>query len=426
LTKISEAKIMDLNAKYFGINLDELFDESGELISEQIISDYGKDQEFVIVAGLGGNSGDGLSVAFHLAKAGVKMVRIFLIGRANQIEHPSTAVIWSKLYAFYKDQKPKNLLIKQDCYAADISQGDVVIEALVGTGISRDVLNKRFHDVIKRISHFDSILIAIDVPVPHYTPDKTYSLLYPKVEDAKVIKLNLPQELALLSGPGEVEALIKPKKYSHKSKNGKIVVIHNTANPEVIKQNIQIAKEYETYVYVINLNKSFSENLTLELKNFNNYEIVQEGEEEIAINNSDVILFGKFDSESLVNKAFINEILKVENKKFVIFGDGLNYIDFENIDASKNDFCLLLDRVQSNQLPNGDKRFAVENKVNVITLGTQTTLYSANNEFKIALGLNIFDPNFKNILATKIASFAALNDLWLSMRASIFIPKEAN
>ena len=121
---------------------------------------------------------------------------------------------------------------------------------MVGTGLEKEVLNKRYKDVVARFSHFNSKIVAVDVPCPHYSPDTTLSLMYPKVENAEVIAIDIPAELEKYCGPGEKEFLWKPKRISHKAKNGQIIYFSTDSKlNDVVNKS---ASSYETSAALFN------------------------------------------------------------------------------------------------------------------------------------------------------------------------------
>jgi NAD(P)H-hydrate repair Nnr-like enzyme with NAD(P)H-hydrate epimerase domain len=244
------------NLKFYGVDFRSLYEEAGEKIAERITSMYPSAKTFTLVLGNAGNATDGVFTGISLAINETFKIKVYLIGRQSNIE----SVIFREGLEHLK--KLPNVTFHNDCYAQDIEQSDVNIEALIGTGAKGDKLNKRFHDVVKRISHFQNPIVAIDMPAFHYTPDLTISLNYPKTYDAEVVKLTNAMEYLHNVGPGDLAEIWNPNNTSHKNKNGKLLWIgQEKENFELCKS---LANDYLVTTIGICISKS-SENIQINL-----------------------------------------------------------------------------------------------------------------------------------------------------------------
>lgn len=411
-SKYLKSVINYANARYLGVDLVNLYKESGEKIAADLAGKFGKDKSFAIICGTGGNGGDGFSIAMNLVLNQHDNVCLYLIGRSVSITDPAVKTLWKEVIEFSKDHK--ELIIKQDSYSKDIEQSDVVIECLSGTGFEGDKLNKRFSDVVKRISHFDSRLVAIDVPVPSYTPDIVYSLMYPKTENAITIEMELPKELGLYCGPGDAKYLFEPKLFSHKKKNGKLLYISNTSNTEDIQTAAQIAEQYNVQLSVYNPFNSV---------NYKNVEPIDHKDLDLAIAATDSIIFGEFDDVSLLNRGLINEIIEYKGRKYIFGSNALNFFDLDKL-KSFPDAVVLLTKNEILELKGqhiSDKRLAVEFGVDVASIGMQTALYNKEGEFKINVSPLSAKSYYKSLLSSLVAVLSTKNDFWLSIKAAVFL-----
>lgn len=410
------------NCKYFNIDIEMLYLDSGKKISEKLIDFFGKDKEFGIICGLAGNGADGLATAIELTKNRVRMVKVYLVGRQNFIENPIGAKLFNELQQLLSKNKSYNLSIKQDCFAKDIEQPEVLIEALVGTGLEGNKLNKRFSDVIKRISHFNSKLVAIDVPAPSYNPDKTYSLLYPKLEHSEVIEVNVPKEIGLYCGPGDVKYLNLPKTTTHKKNNGKLLFISSTNEKEYLNKLINLDLELNFGLMLYN----FNQEKIIESKKA---EIINDLETDEAINKSDSIYYGNFDEVSLVNRGLIGEIIKYKGKKQIINSRALNFINVDGLRGIQD--CMVLpDKENISKFSNRSshtgfnqslRSYAIENNINIVTFGFQSILYSNHGDFKISTSSVSSKNDFKEVFSNLVAAFSTMNSVWSSMKAASFV-----
>ncbi|MBE0647214.1 MAG: NAD(P)H-hydrate epimerase, partial [Bacteroidales bacterium] len=113
-------------------------------------------QSIHVVAGTGNNGGDGLAIARMLNESGYK-VKVWLTGTPENCS-PGCKINYDRL--------PDNLLptpISEEKLDLDLADGDIVIDALFGSGLTRPVTG--FHeDLIKLVNKFKKTVIAIDVP----------------------------------------------------------------------------------------------------------------------------------------------------------------------------------------------------------------------------------------------------------------------
>jgi hydroxyethylthiazole kinase-like uncharacterized protein yjeF len=409
-----ESEILLKNAEALGIDLIAFFDEVGSHIAQHIIKHFNKKTSYGVVCGKGGNAADGLATAYHLSCNGVKNVTVYLVGRNKQFTNPITQDIFDELYEFAK--KEENITIKQDCFAKDIENHDVFVEALVGTGLEGVKLSKRFRDVVKRMVHFKKPIVAIDIPTPHYTPDRTYSLMYPKTNEAYTVTLELPQDIRMFCGPGEKEALWEPNKKTHKTKNGKLLYIaQNDTNNQVV---IDACNEYATNLSIFTF-EHLTDNVTTKKR-------ITSGELTKLIEESDAILFGDIPDE-IVQYATIKHIMQqYHSKPFVFTGTSVSIIDmlllsFAGsigivIEPSKLK-SLFKDKSKSgtNTFEGKARRFAIQNNVHICLPGSNTSLYGGNGEMKRVKASK--SNQFK--IAALTAAYSTKNDLWLSMRATV-------
>ncbi len=414
-SKYLKSAINYSNAKYFGVDLVNLYKESGDKISKDLIKRFGKHKSFLIICGTAGNGGDGFTIAMDLVKNHAKDIIVYLVGRLANISDPAVKKLWLELNDFAKSTS--DLTIKQDAYAKDIDQKDIVIECISGTGFEGEKLNKRSGDIIKRISHFDSRLVAIDVPVPSYTPDIVYSLMYPKTEKAVTIDVKLPKELGLYCGPGDAKYLFEPKLFSHKKKNGKLLYISNTASNEDILMAAKLAEQYNVQLSVYN---PFNLAESNESKNI---EMVQNEYLDKAISSADSIIFGNFDELSLLNRALINEVLKYKAKRYIFSSSAINFFNIEDLKQIEDSIVILNknESIQSRGQNVSDKRLAVEYSVNVASIGMQTVVYNTEGELRFNVSPLSAKSFYKPLLANLIAVLSTKNDFWQSMKASMFL-----
>lgn len=123
--------------------------------------DLDKNNLFTIVCGNGNNGGYGLALA-RLLIANKKDIRVFFIPGKRDISKDckTNLDILNKL-----DVKINNIHNKQDIHKLidSIHNSDIVIDGILGTGLSRDV-DGIYLDIIDSINKHSKYIISIDIP----------------------------------------------------------------------------------------------------------------------------------------------------------------------------------------------------------------------------------------------------------------------
>lgn len=116
---------------------------------------------YVIICGTGNNGGDGLAVARHLKVMG-KNVKVFLISENKKLSEDCRIN-----YEIFKNIGGDISLVdnfnKLDKVKDGVAKADIIIDAILGTGISRE-LSELYLCVIRLVNESNSDIISIDVP----------------------------------------------------------------------------------------------------------------------------------------------------------------------------------------------------------------------------------------------------------------------
>ncbi|WP_010234898.1 NAD(P)H-hydrate dehydratase [Clostridium arbusti] len=123
--------------------------------------DLKNNKSFTIICGSGNNGGDGLAVGRHLVALG-KDVKVFLVGTIDKMSESCKAN-----YTILKNIGVKiiNVVSSEDIELLKnaVIDSNITIDALLGTGITREV--KGMHTlVISVINENSNYILAIDVP----------------------------------------------------------------------------------------------------------------------------------------------------------------------------------------------------------------------------------------------------------------------
>lgn len=111
--------------------------------------------EVLVLAGLGNNGGDGMVMARHMAGRGAK-VTVSLMGDPGDIRTEEASWNWSIL------EKMQSVRL-ESWDGAYKGAPDVLVDAMLGTGISGDV-REPYASAIKYANSAQCLKIAVDVP----------------------------------------------------------------------------------------------------------------------------------------------------------------------------------------------------------------------------------------------------------------------
>jgi NAD(P)H-hydrate epimerase len=112
-----------------------------------------------LVCGLGNNAGDGFVVARHLMIAGIKTTT-FLAGKPSQLKND--AAINYKIIK--KCKYPLFCLQKADAFfVREIKKADIVVDALFGTGLCREIKDP-VKGIIDAVNQHGKYVVSVDIP----------------------------------------------------------------------------------------------------------------------------------------------------------------------------------------------------------------------------------------------------------------------
>ncbi|MBD3363228.1 NAD(P)H-hydrate dehydratase [Candidatus Dojkabacteria bacterium] len=432
-------KILDTNARYLGIPIEELIEKAGKGIAKELCKKYGKTKSYNFVCGLGNNGGDGFAAARNLAELDVEKIRVYLIGRVNKIKSKAALKHWKKL-SNSKYVENEVIKLKSDAYSKDIVQADISVECLVGTGI-KGKLHKRFHDVIVRLTKQKTDIVAVDVPVPGYNPKFAISLMYPKVDKAKVVNIKIPKEAETYTGPGDIKILEVPKENSYKSQNGELLIYggsHQFHGAPLMAMKAASKLVGSVFFYTNPENREVANKVKTELDEFI---LINDNDLEKYANYADAFLFGPGLEGNLPTKAIISSLLrKYPDKPTILDAYAISVASEKQLLKNKiltphrgelrhmfGDNKYLRKYNTPKILEGRVKRFAVENECFIILKGHTDVLF--HKEGTIALNKTGNQGMAKggtgDVLAGILGGLITKNDIWISMRAASFINGKA-
>lgn len=237
----------------YGIPSILLMENAARGLVDQIETDFGplKAKRIVIFAGRGNNGGDGLAAARHLRMRGAK-VAVYLFSETARVAGDAriSLDIWKATGGRFFEQH--NTSSKQ--LQHDLSHSDLVIDALLGTGLSQ-AIRAPFDEAVNAINQCESPVVSVDIPTgissdtgeilgAAVKADATYTMALPKwghfLQDGmeqrgrlRVVDIGIPPELIeaakikteLITPASLKEILPSRRKGSHKGSFGHLLVL---------------------------------------------------------------------------------------------------------------------------------------------------------------------------------------------------------
>ncbi len=163
ISSVKEMRNMDRTAiQNYGIIEELLMENAGQAAYFVILKQMGvKDKKFVVLCGTGNNGGDGLVVARKIHSTGGE-VRIFILDEEAKFKGSA-----GKNFEMISKLPVEIIMIKSKgalkALKADLSQCHAVVDALFGTGLSRNV-EDLYQDVIKLVNKSGKMVFSLDIP----------------------------------------------------------------------------------------------------------------------------------------------------------------------------------------------------------------------------------------------------------------------
>ncbi|WP_410764834.1 NAD(P)H-hydrate dehydratase [Haloferax sp. DFSO60] len=223
---------VDVNAEALGVPRKQLMESSGNAVARVARELVEPGASIAIVAGRGNNGGDALVTARFLKSYDVT---VHLLGRPETISTTIARENWDALVAV-----ESNLQTVTDSSKFDLGAPDLVIDAMLGTGVT-GALREPEATAARAINDSDALVLSVDVPsgVDADTGDAeglaveadhvvTFHDTKPGLEalacDVTVADIGIPQAAELFTGPGDLLELHRHAQ-SHKGDHGDLLII---------------------------------------------------------------------------------------------------------------------------------------------------------------------------------------------------------
>ena len=228
----SEMAVVDANAAALGVPRKQLMESSGNAIA-RVVRDLATPGDAVtVVCGRGNNGGDAAVAARFLDDFDL---RILLLGRAETITTDIARENWA---ALQRGDYPTEEV--RDSTAVDLGDPDLVVDAMLGTGISGD-LREPAATAAAAMNDADATVLSVDVPsgldaddgtlaANAVAPDHvvTFHDTKPGLEaiaaDVTVAEIGIPGAAEAFVERGDLQRLTRDPE-SHKGDHGEVLVI---------------------------------------------------------------------------------------------------------------------------------------------------------------------------------------------------------
>jgi hydroxyethylthiazole kinase-like uncharacterized protein yjeF len=134
-------------------------ENAGLAVYSVILNEFGiKDREFLVFCGIGHNGGDGFVVARKIHSNG-GAVKVYILGDPGKFKGAA------KINLNITSRLPIEVRRLESIGAiqADITHCDAIVDAIFGTGLTRDV-GGLYRDVIELINHSRKAVFSVDIP----------------------------------------------------------------------------------------------------------------------------------------------------------------------------------------------------------------------------------------------------------------------
>ncbi len=341
-----EMAIIDDNAEYLGVQKILLMENAGKVVYDKIKNIEA--EEYIFLCGTGNNGGDGFVAARHLGRG-----TVILIGKESEIKTYEARENFKILKNLAEFGNIKIMEIRgfddiEDIFESLKEKKAVIVDAMIGTGIKGE-LREPYKTIVNKINELkkinkDIFVVSVDVETGNLESDLTITFHKRKtINKGNVIveKIGIPKEAEYIVGWGDLKALKKRDKNSHKGQNGKVLIIGGSKDffGAPILSGLAALK-------VVDLVGILSVNCVIDKLNHpefimykveDNYLSAQHVDYALNIAKKyDVVVLGSGLSNNNKTKSFVNEFLSKYDKKVVIDADAIKVIDYDNIEFSEN------------------------------------------------------------------------------------------
>lgn len=386
----------------------KLMETAGSYVYEEVIKTFNgkKDKSVIIICGAGNNGGDGYVVARKLHCDFIE-VKVYSTVDVNKLTGDAK-INYEKFIELGEEVCDLNNISILEKFKKDINNSYIIIDAILGTGISREV-SGNIANIINIINSAKKNIISVDIPSGTSANDgkiygvsiranKTIAFQLPKIGNIfypgaeyggklivkdigipqKIINDNKDINISLIDEEYIKAIILKREKDTHKGTYGKAVVIAGSkgmagaavlTSKSALRSGIGLIKVAvpESINNIIQI--SVSEAITIPIPDNNRGSI---GIEDIPyilenISDSDIVAIGPGCGRTDEIGYTIENILKNTDNSMVIDADGLNALSnrMELLDDKNNTLIISPHPGEMSRLTGLDIEYINENRIEV-------------------------------------------------------------
>jgi len=237
-----DVAVVDANAEALGVSRLLLMENAGRAVADVVAERTRPGGRVAVYAGPGGNGGDGLAAARHLALRGYSVTVYLLASGPRDLRSPETRAMYEALEVM---DYSVELLHVRDPGRVPVPEADTVVDALLGVGL-RGAPRSPYREAIDAVNQADALKVAVDVPsgldadtgeAPGAVvrADVTVTLHKPKpglyrrpdlVGELVVAEIGVPPEAEIYVGPGDVARRVPRRSWeARKGRAGRVLVV---------------------------------------------------------------------------------------------------------------------------------------------------------------------------------------------------------
>ncbi|NOZ89057.1 MAG: NAD(P)H-hydrate epimerase, partial [Crenarchaeota archaeon] len=237
-----DVAVVDENSEALGVTRLQLMENAGRSVALEAARRLRPGGRVAVFAGPGGNGGDGLAAARHLALQGFR-VAVYLVSPCGT---PRSREASAMLEAVNRmDYSVELHVAKSPEGLPDTVEADLVVDALLGVG-ARGAPRSPYREAIRLINSLEAVKLAVDVPsgldadtgeAPGEVvrADVTVTLHKPKpgllrrrdlAGEIVVAPIGAPPEAEVYVGPGDVSHRVPRRRWDHrKGRGGRVLIV---------------------------------------------------------------------------------------------------------------------------------------------------------------------------------------------------------
>ena len=238
---VLDMRIADINAEFLGVSRLRLMENAGKGLAEAAIHNLTGRNRVLVFAGTGGNGGDAIVAARHLAGD----AEIFVIVAGSEFRSEIAEMNWRSLEKMRLTVRRMMIERPQEELSDDLlkAKGLLIIDGLLGTGIGSGIIREPIAGCIDFINKakedHNAFVISADVPsgIDPQTGIRANKVVQADLTVAfhdekpgltgnvKITKIGIPPEAEIIAGPGDLIPVQSHKLLGKKGEHGRVLIV---------------------------------------------------------------------------------------------------------------------------------------------------------------------------------------------------------